>query len=691
MGTKKEIENTLFSRISKGFCLIYSPDGTYLLFMENGYLMDSTKDDTPSEVYQKTDKGDNRLIPQVFDGVYGDDDLKAKYSPITRKLINVFDTMDLNSTNKYDYLMKLLRTLSEAEKSNGANTSNKNQMPDNILNQLSPQDRRTTEIENNGDKIENKIQSLTKPQLTEDEEIISDMVEKGIKSNGIQYINTILDKIHLGEHKNIIRKMLMALCVMRGEASFLSETVAQAEAGKSFEDEIVFKHMLPSEYLFEVNDMTYSAFSRYSMYGDDFFNRKIIYFGDFGSKKAYMKIEDVFDVVKMLITENRYSRSVSEATEDGYEPDELTLTVESIGAVYSTTLNSFTGGDSQLESRTLKSTPRETNIKEVLELRFRLFNPLSQQSKDRTEAIKELREVGIFFKNLINKEVNIINPYEEVFIDYAKGSESPIREMGQQLELFNSYCLITLNKCIMYKGEYIASIEQLMEYMNEINLENALIPYEYDFLKMIMAENKAYELRFGIDKNYSKELKEIKEKNREIDEYKDKIQDIQENTAFTPEETRQMIKKVRQEMQNAKIISMIEVENNAIESLNYQNVDDISDLSSKEIQDMVHRIYLMYGIRGRSERFRERLFFKIKDIGALYKNNKAYKNIDDISKLFYQLQKKGYIAKYEHKQGRENLYYLTDKCSQIEKEIEPEKDFNTYLKDYIEKTNIKFN
>lgn len=668
----KEIENTLCSRKAKGYYLIYAPDGTYYLYIENGYLLDSTKDEKPSKVYKKVSKGDNRLKTDVFDGVYTIDDLNAKYSPITQILIKAFEKMDITNENKVDYINKLCKTLKEAEESAETNKNNIELMDEAVRREITQKglfyDKSESE---NANEKSRKIINLQSPELTENEEIISEKVKKAIEKDGIEYINQILDKIHIGEHKNIFRKMLMALCVMRGDASFLSETVAEAESGKSFEDTIVFEYMIPNEYIFEVNDMTWSAFSRYSLYGEDFFDRKIIYFGDLGSKKSFMKIEDVFDIVKVLITENRYSRSVSEATEDGYEPEELRLRVDSIGAVYSTVRNSFTGGDTQLESRTLQSTPKPIDVDTVLQQNFYLNTPFSFQYKEREEAINELEELGVFLKSLVGKDIEILNPYEEIFIGFAKGSESPIRELNQQLQLFNAYCLMTLGDCEIINGQYVASIHQIDEYMNEINLENALTPYEFDFLEMLMAKGKTHELLFGSEINITQ-----------------KIREIETNDNLTEAEKKDEARKIREQFGNIQIITMTEAENNAIESL-YNREVDIADLSDREVKDIVQRLYLMYGIRGRSEKFKERLFFKISDIGAIYQRQKAYQNIDDISNLLYTLQKKGYIGKYEHKHSRHNLYYLRERCLDLQEEFKPDKPFKEYLTNFLREIGYK--
>ena len=81
-----------------------------------------------------------------------------------------------------------------------------------------------------------------------------------------------------------------------------------------------------------------------------------------------------------------------------------------------------------------------------------------------------------------------------MFIEYSKNSDVAIRELKQQLELFDGYCLLTNYECKQVHGHYVAPQKQVQDYFNKIALENALIPYESNFLKLIMAKGKKHEL-----------------------------------------------------------------------------------------------------------------------------------------------------------------------------------------------------
>ena len=207
--------------------------------------------------------------------------------------------------------------------------------------------------------------------------------------------------------------------------------------------------------------------------------------------------------------------------------------------------------------------------------------------------------------------------------------------------------------------------------MNEINLENALIPYEYDFLKMIMSDGKKHELTIVRDIDYTAHIKNIKD---------------MEN--LTKEEKEALITPIREEMKNEDFISLIQCENNALELMEY----DREELTAMQLKDLHNKLHMLYGLRSRSSEFTgQTVFFRAKDLKYVHGAKKSYKNIDNVPKLLQTLEKKGYIGKYDYKESRtsENLYYLTPKCKELSTQLNiDEKDFKTYWKEYKERTGL---
>ena len=221
----------------------------------------------------------------------------------------------------------------------------------------------------------------------------------------------------------------------------------------------------------------------------------ILLFGDFGSKTSFGSMEELLNILKVLITEKQYIRDLSDKSDDGnYNNKQLKLKCESIGGVYSSVINDFTKGDSQLESRTISSTPYGVKEEDVMDFMIMLEYEDSVESKQKKEAEKELKKFQNYLLARVSDDIIIVNPYGEVFKRYALHSEVPKRELKQSMELFDSYCKLTYFDCDNINGHLVASEKQINDYMQNISLENALIPYESDFLKMLMAKGKKNEL-----------------------------------------------------------------------------------------------------------------------------------------------------------------------------------------------------
>ena len=641
--------NIICSRKSKDFIILYDGLGTYYLYYQKDLILDIAEPINPKQLF----KNNNLLetLPNIKKN--------AKTTTIIIILINEITNI-IGDEPKNQHIIKqvlydLVSSLKDAETDAQYNMKHLSNAPGVVIEKA----RELTQIAGNKTTIfddlitpidiDAEIKQREKPILNNEEKAKADAIADEINKIGLlPYLDNILKDIHMGEHKNIYRKILMLFKIMRGEASFLSETTAKAEAGKSFEDEIVFNLIAPQRYIFKLNDFTPASFKRYGAINPYYFDRKIVLFGDLGSKKAFNQVEDVFNIFKVLITENEYHSSKADKNDD-LKNIELDLKVNSIGAVYSTITNSFTENDNQLESRTLFSTPAIVNPSDIARQIFYLQIPKTKQSKARAKAEQNLKEFGLYLMQMVNSDIEIINPYFDVFWDYANKSENPIREFNQQLELFNAYCILTQNKC---KDEPLntkfASIDQLKEYMDFINLENALIPYEYDFLNMIMAKGKANELKILYTDN---DLQDAEGNSKDID--------------------------------LDAITTLTECENNALELINNEYIETFADLSPNELKTIPFKLNAIYGLRSAGANHKDKIFFRYSDLKGIYYRYNAFKNVDNVPGLLQSLHNKGYLGKYEYKQGKENLYYLTPLCETLTSTFAPKKSYNQYVSDYF--------
>ena len=495
------------------------------------------------------------------------------------------------------------------------------------------------------DSIDKAIEKRRTPKLNAMAKKRANEVEKQIKEVGlVKYLDNQLDKLHIGKHTNMYRKLLGAFNIMQGKGSYIFETIAKAGEGKSLEDEIVFNHMIPKQYIYRVNSITTSSFTRYGDKSMYYFDRLILLFGDFGSQKSFGSMEELLNIIKVLITEKEYIRDLSDKADDGnYSNKQLKLKCQSIGGVYSSVINEFTQGDSQLESRTISSTPYGAKEEDVMDFMIMLEYEESVQSKEKKKAEQELKKFQSYLLNRVSDDIIVINPYGEVFKRHSLNSEVPKRELKQSMELFNAYCKLTYFDCKNVNGHLIASEKQINDFMQNICLENALIPYESDFLKMLMAQGRKNELTI--------------------------IENITEDN-LNPLDT---------------------YYNEVLESIGKGNIADItsfSDLTYPEVEQAVNRLLKLYKLGGTSSDWKENVFFRISDIRRHYSKYKAYKNIDNVQGLIHRLVKKGYVDSIEYKDGKQSIYYLTEQCKDITTPFELTDENKESAEEFLKKVGV---
>ncbi len=483
-------------------------------------------------------------------------------------------------------------------------------------------------LEDNNFDIDAEIYDRVKPYLTPEEIEIAKETASKIKEQGLfHYLNNIIKKFYKGETTNIIKKFLGGFSIMLGKESFFFITTAHSEEGKSLEDDIVFNKLIPERYIFHKNSMTEASFLRYSEKSQNYFDRQIVLFGDLGAKNSFEKLENVFDIIKILITENKHSKDLTEGGKNNkYDIATLNLEVDSIGAVFQTTENDFwEDDDGQYGSRALEFTPNHSDKEEVLKFRNAMINnPFSKVNIEQQQIIEEIEHFHLYLLYLVDYEINLINPYGEIFVDFAlKQDDGIVREFDQLSYLFQVYCILTYYDCEIRQkdGEdiFISSEKQAKDFISNIKLKNTLIPYEYDFIVML--------------KNKLPIIKE--EKNGEV------------------------------------ILDGLNIYFNTVVENDFMDNEDI--LSFDEIpygMNHIDRLMAYYKLGGRSDQHKEDVFFTVSDLKSTFSRNRAYKNIKDVGKFLNNLYEKDYLGKLEGKYNGKNIYYLTSKCEEIDYVLE---------------------
>lgn len=610
--TEEALDNSIYKcstkLMEKGY--LYSDDGLYCLLENDMYLKIGRTD---KKYTYSIAQYENHTFNYISSAYATKESITEEKDSRTKKLEEYWSNIG-NTTD----IKPILSTIA-VELMNEDNFAQVNR----TFNVYEEQQKKQIKTDDNtSDKA---IEKRKNPKLNpfakkEAEEVENELKKKGL----INYLDNQLDKLHIGKHTNMYRKLLGAFKVMTGKGSYIFETIAKAGEGKSLEDEIVFGRIIPKQYIYKVNSITKSSFTRYADKSEYYFDRQILLFGDFGSKQSFNEMEELLNILKVLITEKEYVRDLSDKNEDGnYSNKQLKLKCESIGGVYSSVINEFTQGDSQLESRTISSTPYGAKEEDVMDFMIMLEYPNSPQSKAKQKAEQELKSFQSYLLKCASMDITIINPYGSVFKRFALHSDVPKRELKQSMELFDSYCRLTYFDCDEINGNLVASEKQINKYMKEVALENSLIPYESDFLKMIMAKDKITELTI-ISTDIEKESDD-ENTNNPLDEYYDNI----------------------------------------LESFDDVDTDSFSDLKDYEEKQAIKRLLKLYKLGGTSEGHEENVFFRISDIRRHYSKYKAYKNIDNVQALIHRLVKKGYIDSIEYQDGKQNIYYLTEQCNDI--------------------------
>ena len=663
----------LCSKTSSKFTLLFDGAENYYLFYDGEQIADVNDAIHPVTLHKQTKE---ELIANIRDN-------PNDYSKIAVKIVKTLDNHFDESFHIMRVFKTLIGTLKDASKEETSNLNNFRTAPNKVKDRF--RDLTSNYADGDADSIlddiinpvsiEDAIQQRVNPILTNKEKAKADAIAEQVNKIGLlPYLKNILDNIHKGEHKNIYRKILAEFNVMRGAGSYFIETTAKAEAGKSFEDEIVFDNITPQRYIFEVNDMTLASFVRYALINPDYFNRMTITFGDKGGKKSFKQIEDILNAVKPMITENKYKYIKSNKDND-IDVIELLLTVDSIAAVYQTTQNSFTEDDDQLISRTLFSTPAKVEPKDIAEQIFYLEDEDSKQSEDESKAKQDLRDFGLYLMQMVNNDVKIKNPYFDEFWEYAEKSETPIREFKQQRELFKAYCILTQDKCKSEPLGYLfASEEQLKEYMDYINLENALIPYEYDFLDMLLAKGKSKELTILYN-----DFDLIDEDGNMADIDFDAVTTLTECENNALELINYQIRQKTKNKLKSNGFDEYEIEEKLKD---FEPIETKADLTQSQLKGLTQKLLAIYGFRNAGANHKSTIFFRYSDLKNYYGKRTAYKNIDNVPQLLQTLHNKGYLGKYELKHSKENLYYLTPKCENLTTDFKLKKSYDRYVTDY---------
>ena len=533
---------------------------------------------------------------------------------------------------------------------------------------------------------EQLLEDRRNPVLTKEEQETADYVKAMVIENGFTgYLDPILNKTHIGDHRNIYRKTLMSLQIMRGVHSSFLLDIAGSGAGKSKENDIVFEIIIPKRYIEPINTITVASFVRFADEHEYFLDRKIITFNDKGADEGISEMKDVNTILKVLITENKYSDFKSESKGNKWVNKKFYLKVDGVGAVISTVDNKDALKDSQIVNRSLQSRPADVDIDELLDHIGYLSFEDSYQSLDKKGAEDDLKDFGVFLMSLVNDTDIIVNPYQSIFKRYCKTANvqgDVTREFERQLALFDAYCRINKHECKKEGKYYVASQKQVNDYFSDINLENALNPIESDFLEMLMKGNSKNEPLILVDDDT---LEPVHHDSSESDDQDNKVSNGSSDKdspfilvdAGSENPYKEHMKDGKLELGDKTLyIHLNQCLNTVVEHFvttdktgldRYGNDDITYDILNRQDTEQCNKQLIQwYKIKGGvSGRFP--VFFRVNDIQNHYRRYKAFKNVKNVSDMMDKLVNKGYANKMGKLDGY-NIYYLTINCRNLKKQ-----------------------
>lgn len=564
-----------------------------------------------------------------------------------------------------------------------------------VYEDIKPDD---TDDQDSVNEYEQELQDRRKPTLTPDERDTADHVSSMIKEYGLTgYLDPILNHIHIGDHRNIYRKTLMSLQIIRGNDSAFLLDIAQSGSGKSHENNIVFETIIPERYIEQIDNITPASFVRFADNHPEYLDRKILLFNDKGDDDGINNMKDVNKILKVLITENKYSDYKSDAQGNKWVNKKFHLKVQGVGAVLSTVDNKDALKDSQIVNRSLQSRPSDVDIDELLDHIGHLNFKDSIQSMNRNGAEADLKDFGIYLMSLVNDTDVIVNPYIKIFQRYCMTANvlgDVTREYERQLSLFDAYCRINKHLCKKHGNYYIASQTLVNSYFSDINPENALNPIESDFIEMLMKGNGKNEPLILIDERDNGDDGDGNDPDNTSADNPDDL--IYIDAGYSPYtdyyKDGNLYLKDDDGNDLTLTIELIQCTNAVVEhfistdktGLDRYGDDDITyDLLNRQDLDQCNKQLLQwYKIRG-GVNSRFPVFFRVNDIKTVYRNYKSFKNVKDISVMMEKLVYKGYANKMGKLDGY-NIYYLTTECRNLKKqELKPDDliDAENFLKE----------
>jgi hypothetical protein len=384
---------------------------------------------------------------------------------------------------------------------------------------------------NEDDTIELEIQNQRKIEEAENLQLGLEQGEMllRVQNHPLQYVGCVADWIAAGERVNILFGWLCAvhLIVYGDPINFIA--VGKSGEGKSVIQSAA-KFLLPKEHIVVEKKPTTAPMFRRAV---DFYDRKIVDYGDLGGKRDIEESEEARNILKELNSEGYVSKPVS-YKEKGQDWDVKELELIGRPALWYTTVHE-TKIDEQEASRGFIISPRTDNSDmvtmrdEVLSLGGRSNFILDQIRRDDVAAIQNMVR---HMKEL--EDLAIINPYMPVLRRWIENSPFIKRDYKKIIQLVKIITLINYKRREMWVDDHhqylithpediLLLYQILKEYMTSLalNIPKTLIEF-YMKLKEAAKQGKMedeftiHDVRASIDVSNISNLSQILTRLRDV-------------------------------------------------------------------------------------------------------------------------------------------------------------------------------
>ena len=520
----------------------------------------------------------------------------------------------------------------------------------------------------------------------------------------IKYFKDVTPDVILNETNNVIKITLACITVILGIYGMFIELIGDSGIGKSFVMDTVLQKYIPDKYVLDFNAVTEPAFLLYCRESRKFFNGIIITFGDLGDPLKFKKLADVFDIIKILITDHFYNYVKTEKNRQGNWSDlaKLKLHSDTLCAIYGTVAGDNQGfnGDTdvkdQKQSRTLNCTPNETNENEMRKFDDECNVKGTYLYDSYNQACNSLSEYQEWLKMKISEydkdKYIITKPFRHLFIKMTKYSAVQIRTVKQLTNMLVTLTYLNYERSIKVKGTdgniyIVPCCDDVQDFINATYDGAGLKVYERQLL--LKLKDEFCKIKRQAINDETMKLLDAGD-NAENETYELINDEIVKYDVYSDDEIKAMIDKahakankldefeiddLQGKSNNLYLLRKYEtmdilLQDNGLSSENrkYNKAfdDEISALKKKARKSGIDDKTLQKRVNDIASQKKAQVFFTIPELKRIFSNHNAIKNTPIMQKTIDVLCEKQFIKKMDYKNSRkQNVFCLMPEILEI--------------------------